>query len=187
LSLIWLCDLESDQLPRRSEASRVRHARTQIQESPCFQRTAFSPVEAARTPTSVTEASASGFEAERSVDAGGRCLPGPRGARCGARGALGALSGGGIIGIRLPPSTLAFRKGPTAGRRPRKALRARGLVASKYYRDPCKIALNAATRPFQGLHEGRRAAGWPLSALRGARRGLHSRWGLSLSRSLFAE
>ena len=179
--------MESDQLPRRNGASRVRHARTQIQESPCFQRTAFSLAEAARTPTSVTEASASGFEAERPVDAGGRCLPGPLGARCGARGALGALSGGGIIGIRLPPSTLAFRKGPKAGRVTPKVRRERDLAPLKYRRDPCKIVMKATTRPFHGLREGRRAAGWLLSARRGPRRMPYSRWGRPSTRSLFAE
>ena len=73
------------------------------------------------------------------MDAGERCLPGPRGAPCGARGALGALSGGGIIGIRLPPSTLAFGKGPKPSHGRRKWLRGSSLEPAKYLGDPCKI------------------------------------------------
>ena len=113
------------------------------------------------------------------MDAGERCLPGPRGAPCGARGALGALSGGGIIGIRLPPSTLAFGKGLDVGRQDPKCLRMRDLSRAKYLGDPCKIALGATTWPFR-----RESWGWsgprpldrvPLGGERGRHRGLSRR------------
>lgn len=109
------------------------------------------------------------------MDAGERCLPGPRGAPCGARGALGALSGGGIIGIRLPPSTLAFGKGLDVGRQDLKSLHRRGLGRVKYLEDPCKIALGATTRPFR-----RESWGWggprPLDRVpSGGERGLSAR------------
>lgn len=105
---------------------------------------------------------------ERSVDAGERCLPGPRGAPCGARGALGALSGGGIIGIRLPPSTLAFRKGPDGTREGRKWRSEIDLERPKYLGEACKIAPEATTCAFSmerlGLWRSGTCRGVPLGS-----------------------